>query len=260
MPRDVLSDKILQRILSHPNVKGMNKQSVRNAISKIHKDNYGVTMDAAGCEYAKRKSFSIYRSLGPADKQSLQFIRQREVTETLIRKQEMRPKTISEKLDIQTPFIREANDNAAAYFYIYVLENSLRKIILEKLGQGQDWWTDKGKVLEDIQIYAARIQQAEKKYPWMKERGDHPLYYVGLYELFKIIETNWKLGFKDVFDDLELLRAWMKESVPIRNLIAHNVKTRLQERQNIKMKTDYISRLIERWYKEHSPNQVNTAN
>jgi hypothetical protein len=81
----------------------------------------------------------------------------------------------------------------------------------------------------------------------MSEPANHPLFYVGLYELFRIIELSWKTSFRDVYKDLETLRTWMKESVPIRNYVAHNVKIRMQERQNIRIKTDYVCRLIEKW-------------
>ena len=85
----------------------------------------------------------------------------------------------------------------------------------------------------------------------MKDRGDHPIYYVGLFELFKIIERNWKDHFDKVFKDLQQLQAWIKESVPIRNLVAHNIRTRDQERQLIKKNTDYICRIVEKWKKQN---------
>ncbi len=257
MERDVISTKIFQMIISNPKVKSMNSQSVRNAISKIHKDkdNYGITMNAAAYEFARRKGFSVYKSLGHEDKKSLQHLTYSGRTATRTAEPSARKvKVVNAKPDFQSPFVQEANDNTTIYPYIYILENSLRSIIFKKFGTGQDWWKDKRVVIEDVQNYAIKIQEAEKKYPWIKDRGNHPIYYVGLFELFKIIEKNWKSKFKDVFSDLELLRAWIKESVPIRNIVAHNVKTRPQERQNIKIKTDYICRLIERW------NNTNAAN
>jgi hypothetical protein len=250
MARDVISEKFLKRILSEPSMLGMNFQSVRNAVSQIHKDNYGITMNAAAYAYALKKGFSIYKSLSPEDKKSLQFLKSQALPSTMT-KREVGPRKRDVKPGFKSLFLREANDNASAYVYIYILENELRRMIFEKFGKSQTWWTDKTKVSEGIQQYAARIQAAEKKYPWLKTRGDDPIYYVGLHELFKIIEGNWRV-FKDVFDDLELLRAWMKESVPIRNLVAHNVRTRPQERQNAKIKTDYVTTLISKWYDRQS--------
>jgi hypothetical protein len=85
----------------------------------------------------------------------------------------------------------------------------LRELIFLKFGRQSEWWNDRKIVSEDIQSYALKIQQAEKKYPWLKERGDHLLFYVGLFELYKIIEHSWN-SFKDVFDNLQLLGAWIE--------------------------------------------------
>jgi hypothetical protein len=226
----------------------MKPQSVRNAISQIHKDNPGITMNAAAYEFAKRKKFSIYKHLTLEDKLSLRYLKSKPTKEIEISKPKCKIKITEAEPDFKSQFIKEANENAKIYPYIYILENSLRSIIFKKFGTTLDWWNDKRIVGEDIQEYSRRIQEAEKKYPWLKNRGDHPIYYVGLFELFKIIEKNWKSHFRDIFPDLELLRAWIKESVPIRNLVAHNVKTRPQEQQNIKIRTDYICRLIEKWH------------
>jgi hypothetical protein len=155
------------------------------------------------------------------------------------------------KADFVSPFVREANRNAKVYPYIYVLENSLRWVILQKLGVEEQWWNDKRVISEDIRNYALRIEQAEKKYPWIKKRGNHPVYYVGLLELFRIVDKNWKSYFSDVFSDLEQLRAWVKESVPIRNLVAHNIPTRDIEQHVIIKNTDYICRIIAEWNARH---------
>ena len=119
-------------------------------------------------------------------------------------------------------------------------------MILKEFGSGQEWWIDGTTVSTDIQEYAEKIRQAEQKYPWIMDRGNHPINYVGLLELFKIIEKNWKGHFSKVLKDLEQLRAWIKESVPIRNLVAHNIKTREQERQVIRKNTDYICRIVQK--------------
>jgi len=253
MARDIISAKIYQMVISNSRIKSRykNEQSVRNAIAKIHKNNHGITMNAATYEFARRKGFSIYRYLSSEDKESLQHLKTTSTTTGVSQPSKsivQRVKVLEIEPDFKSPFIREANDNARIYPWIYILENGLRSVILEKFDASKDWWNDKQIVAEDIQNYALRIQEAEKKYPWVKQRGDHPIYYVGLFELFKIIEKNWKSHFSTVFQDLELLRIWIKESVPIRNLVAHNVKTRPVEKQTIVKNTDYICRLIEKWH------------
>lgn len=248
MARDVVARKIFEKIISSRKVKSKNPQSVRNAISKIHEHNPGITMNAAAYLFAKQKGFGIYGSLSPEDKVSLRNQKGESYPKIPSKTMQRRAGAIKEvKPDFETTFTKEAYDNANIYPQIYILENTLRDVIFEKFGRGSEWWNETKIVKKDIQDYAARIKEAEKKYPWMKERGDHPIWYVGVLELFQIIDKNWKPHFREVFKDLDQLRAWIKESVPIRNYVAHNVKTRDQERQIIKKNTDYICRLVEKW-------------
>jgi len=250
MPRDVVSDLIFKRIMARLPPKSMKPESVRIAIHRIHKKNLGITMNAAAYRFAERKGFSVLRYLSQEDKLSLQHLKPATNSEATSGKARPLARCVKElKPDFETQFSKEANENANIYPHIYILENTLRSVIFEKLGNRTDWWVNKKIVYEEIQNYAARIKQAEQKYPWMRDRGDHPLYYVGLFELFKIIEKNWNSHFSEVFRDLEQLRAWVKESVPIRNYVAHNVKTRKMERENIKRITNYVCTIVEKWHK-----------
>lgn len=116
--------------------------------------------------------------------------------------------------------------SAKIYSYIYILKNTLQDVILNEFGTAKDWWRNKTIVSQEIQEYAERIKQAEHKDPWTRGRSDHVIYDVGLFELFKTIERNWKDHFDKVFKDLQQLQACMKESVPIRNVVVHNIKAR----------------------------------
>ena len=243
-----INKKILKKIMSNPKVKGMKLQSVRDAISKIHKDNYGITINAAAYVFAKRKGFSIYRYLeDDDDKRSLQYLRPQAIpfqVHKKLRRTGIKVKEVT--LSFGKKYIKEANENASIYPYIYVLENSLRELILEKYKDEKDWWNNDKFVKQEIRGYAKRIRDAEKKHRWLgKGRGDHPIYYIGLYHLFKIIEKNFNPYFKNVFD-LGNLRTWINESVPIRNLVAHNIKTEREERENIRIRAKYICNLIEK--------------
>jgi HEPN superfamily Swt1-like protein len=250
MTREIVTPKLFQHMIGHPNLEGITRQSLRNAIYRIRKENPGVTMNAAAYVYAEKKNISVFRYLSPEDKASLGFVREREKEQKLAEESAARPRKVTApKLDFETPFENDAYFNAQSYPYVYVLENSLRQLVLTKFSVISKWWDNPKFVSVEIQEYAKRIQLAESKYGWLKERGDHQIYYVGLFELFKIIERNWNTTFKDVFSDLGLLSAWVKECVPIRNQIAHNVRIRPQERDNLKLRTDYVCRLIERWAK-----------
>ncbi len=250
MPRDIVSPKLFRRIISHRMVEPMSEHSVRNAISRIHKENPGITMNAAASVFADSKGFGVYGFLSPDDKLSLQHRRLMPPSEPPSNGQHARKGTVRDvKVDFESAFTSDANANAKVYPHIYILENTLRTVILKEFEGQPDWWKDRSIVKEEIQEYAGRIREAEKKYPWMKERGDHPVYYVGLLELFRIIERNWKPHFEQVFKDFDQLRAWMKESVPIRNYVAHSISTRPLERDLIEKNADYICRLAANWLK-----------
>ena len=251
---DRLSPKLLDMILKHPKTKGMKEPSVRVAISRIHRQNPGVTLNASAHLFAEKRKFSLFGSLTTADRESLQDAVT--ITSAPPRGTQASSKKGAKRHDIQpdfdSPFIKEANDNAEPYVHVYLLENGLRQVILDKFKSSGNWWTDEKTTPKEVQDYARRIQEAEKKYPWLNPRGTHPIYYVGLQELFRIIENTWKPNFREVFPHLEDLRTWVRESIPIRNIVAHNVKTRLQDRQNIKIRTDYICRLIEKWSRKRT--------
>ena len=205
-------------------------------------------MDAAAYLFAKSKGIGIYGSLAPEDKLSLTYQKASQtLSEPAPQAKTPRPREPNPELD--SPLTADAVRNASAYPYVYVSENALREVILGKFGTGKLWWSDQKMVPKEIQDHATRIAQTEKKYPWSGSRGDHPIYYVGLVELFSIIERNWG-SFKDVFRDLEQLRAWTKECAPIRNLIAHNIPISAVDMTNIKIKAVYLLRIIKRWKTE----------
>lgn len=248
--------------MSDPRVKSryQGEQSIRNAISSIHKRYVGLTMNASAYVFARKLDISLWRSLSEPDRVSLQHLGPARGTEvTGSRRVEVKVRVKDVRPDFVSSFTKQANRNARIYPYIYILENSLRWVILQKLGADQQWWNDKRIVSEDIRDYASRIRQAEMKYPWIKKRGSHPIYYVGLFELFRIVDKNWKKYFSDVFTDLEQLRAWIKESVPIRNLVAHSIEIRNIEQQVIIKNTDYICRIIEGWGAQSTGSQTHPA-
>ncbi len=248
MVRDIVETRILERIKNHPKIiaKGMGLPSIRNAISQIHKKNHGITMNAAAHEFSTRNGFSVYKSLHNDDKLSLQHLKSPTDTKSGSTGKKSKIKTKDLVLPYGKKFIREANENAGIYPYVYVLENSLRSLILEKLKGEKDWWNNKKFVKDEIRDYAKKIQEAEKNHKWLgKGRGDHPIYYIGLEHLLKIIEKNFNPYFKGIFD-LGHLRTWINESIPIRNLVAHNIRTQKEERENIKIRTKYICNLIEK--------------
>jgi hypothetical protein len=240
-----IDPRILKRIIFNPKI-DISKQAVKNAISQIRRDNSGVTLNAAAIEFARRRGIFLFRYLNEDDRKSLQYLVTKPLTRTQIAKPTRKERKSKEiKIDFKSNYSKGAKDNMEAYFHLFILENSLREVIFEKFGKDIEWWNDKN-VPKGVQEYVEYIKNREKEYPWIPSRGTHPIFYVGLLELFKIIEVNWQHHFKNIFKDLELLRSWIKEIIPIRNMIAHNIKLRNKEKVRIETNTDYICRLIEK--------------
>jgi len=243
-----LNKKILEKILSNPKVT-VAEQIVRNRLSDLRRNNAGISLNAAGHLYAQSKGFSLMKYLDDDDRISLQYVKTDSSTPTQKSNYKKIRKTKGITNSFGMNFEDGANKNAKIYPHIYVLENSLRQIILKTVSEKKDWWKNNKIVHPDIQEYAAKIQRAESKYKWMPPRGDHPIFYVGLYELFKIIEQNWK-NFKTIFGNLEHLRTWINEIMPIRHLVAHNVKTRKDDYENARIRSTHICIMIEKSFKK----------
>lgn len=241
-----INKKILEKIFSNPKITA-SKQVVRNRISDLRRNNAGISLNAACHLYAQSKGFSLMKYLGEKDRISLQYAKKESSSraKNSNNKKIRKPKGITTRFGMN--FESDANKNAKIYPYIYLLENSLRHIILTTFIEKKDWWVDPKIVHPDIREYATKIQNAESKYKWMPDRGNHPIYYVGLYELFKIIEKNWN-NFKIIFGNLENLRTWINEIIPIRHLIAHNVKTRKDDYENARIRTTHVCTMIEKTF------------
>jgi hypothetical protein len=241
-----LSEKLLSKITTHPNIKA-SKPAVRNAVSAIRRKNPGVTLNAAAFIYAEKHHFKVWQQLDSEDRLSLQY--RKETTSAKREAQELTLTRRSARLKEVTPaygadFHREANANASIYPYIFILENSLRQVILDSFKTEASWWNNTDFVKEDIRLYSERIQKAERDHPWSKKRGEHPIYYVGLNELLGIITKNWE-RFKGIFKDQGNLRTWFNELIPVRNLVAHNVPTTREEAKIAELRTYSICTTIE---------------
>ena len=242
-----IKSDIFERIANHNKIstKYANTQTIRVLISKIHTNNAGLTPNAAAHIFAKKCGVSVFRYLNAEDKKSLNnykpsssFSSQTNSTAGSL-KARKRPL----RLPYEQKLVQEAEKNMEIYPYVYILENSIRELILEKFSSISNWWSNTKIVKQDIQDYAKKIQDAEKKHKWLDKRGNHPIYYVGLDHLGKILEMNYNPHFKGLFD-IQNLKTWINECVPIRNLLAHNIPTQKTECDNIKIRTKYICNSI----------------
>jgi DNA-binding Lrp family transcriptional regulator len=140
---------------------------------------------------------------------------------------------------------RDAWKNAEIYPSIYILENKLRELILRQLGANETWWK-KPAVTQKILDYAKKIKDDENETPWIAPKCDHPVYYVTLKHLCKIIRQNWpkfkKLGEQNIF------LARFTDLYPIRNSLAHNVALKSRDKKEVEISTEKIYSIIKAKY------------
>ncbi|MGA2682009.1 MAG: Swt1 family HEPN domain-containing protein [Candidatus Bathyarchaeia archaeon] len=120
--------------------------------------------------------------------------------------------------------LKDAKKMASVYPYLYVFENSIRYFIIESLSKyGKDWWVSKVNV--KIQQKAKDRQSKEGRNRWHGTRGEHPIFYVDIDDLQKIITSNYE-DFQDKLPDVDRPIEWLTnriEEVELsRNIIAHH--------------------------------------
>lgn len=118
--------------------------------------------------------------------------------------------------------LKNGISNGEIYFYFYVLENALRKFILEVLNKKKpDWWD---KVNSRIKSNVDSRKKKEKWNPWVTGRGAHEIYYTDLSDLSNIIKANQSI-FTTYFDKMEGKLNWLTHRIDeiylIRNNLAH---------------------------------------
>lgn len=157
-------------------------------------------------------------------------------------KENYQKKVKQTKKNYSNSLIQEANKNSSTYIDIYVVENLLRETILEAFGMTSDWWKEE-KVPKPVLEYAEKIERAESNHPWIKKRGNHKIYYVGLEELKKILTKHWDNNFKWI-GEREKFFVWIDELIPIRNMVAHNVPLEKEEVSNAETKSKWLINLV----------------
>lgn len=244
-----LSKEILQEFIKRGHFKS--EPAVKNFISFI-KTNEGLdcTQPAAAQVAAKIKGFSIAKRLKKDDKVPSNIA---DIVEKYRKKKKFlkiatkstKSSFVQKMKKAQDPIQKAAYFNASIYPDIFILENKLRSLILKILGGDVSWWK-KPSITDKIQKYARSIKEDEKETPWLPPNGGHPLYYVTLKHLCKIVELNWpkfnKLGKQNKFLTM------MDDLTAIRNRLAHNTELKNRDKNEIKIQIPKILSIIKQAY------------
>lgn len=120
----------------------------------------------------------------------------------------------------ESDILQEARRMADFYVIYYALENSIRRLISERLLEkhGLTWWNDK--VPEGVRNEVAKKQKEEMD-TIMSVRSEDPLAYTNFGELISIFDANWK-DFSDTLRSQKAMQQILSQFNKIRNTVAHS--------------------------------------
>jgi hypothetical protein len=129
----------------------------------------------------------------------------------------------SEIVDVElfeSDILQEAQRMADFYVIYYALENSIRRLISERLSEkkGPTWWKDA--VPEGVRNEVAKKRKDEMD-SIMSIRSEDPLAYTNFGELISIFDANWR-DFSDTLPSQKAMQLILAQFNKIRNTVAHS--------------------------------------
>jgi hypothetical protein len=114
----------------------------------------------------------------------------------------------------------KARKMADFYVLYYCIENTIRKLISERMQEKYhaDWWIKK--VPEGVQKQVKDRQEQEKDTP-MSIRSSDPLTYTTFGELIDILNANWS-DFADTIRSQKAMQKILSELNSLRGVVAHS--------------------------------------
>jgi len=133
---------------------------------------------------------------------------------------------------LSTTLAQDARRMAEIYPKYYVLENSIRIVIMRVMQarHGKDWW--EATAGKDVRDRVAKRIEKEAKQPWHGKRGSHKIFYSDFGDLKSIIAKNWD-DFKQFFPTAGWIYQKLDELEHPRNVMAHHNPLSGQDVQRI---------------------------
>jgi energy-converting hydrogenase A subunit M len=148
-------------------------------------------------------------------------------------------KTIAkaEAVDVElfeSDILQEARKMADFYVIYYAVENSIRRLVSERLEEkhGANWWA--AKVPEHIRIEVTKKQKEERD-STMSLRSEDPLTYTNFGELIAIFDMNWA-DFSDTLRSPKAMQQILSQFNKIRNVVAHSCELNDDEIARFKLR------------------------
>lgn len=157
-------------------------------------------------------------------------------------------KTISrsEVVDVdlfESDILQEARKMADFYVIYYAVENSIRRLVSERLEERHTatWWKDR--VPQGVREEVARKQKDERD-TTMSIRSEDPLSYTNFGELISIFDANWA-DFSDTLRSQKAMQQILSQFNKIRNVVAHSCALNDDEITRFKL-------LVKDWFRIQS--------
>lgn len=156
-------------------------------------------------------------------------------TETLLMEEALSPFAVDMR--------NEALQMARVYALLYCFENSVRKLIQERLTEkcGTDWWSVA--VPKAVRDFADGRKASALKDSWLEAESKEAIQFVEFGHLADIITNRWE-DFSDLIPTQHWLKQRMYELEKARNFIAHNRLLLQTEFQRIYMYVADWNRMV----------------
>jgi hypothetical protein len=143
----------------------------------------------------------------------------------------------------ENDILQEARKMADFYVIYYSVENSIRRLVSERLEEkhGPSWWTSK--VPQGVQDAVDKKQRDERD-TTMSIRSDDPLTYTNFGELIAIFDANWA-DFSDTLRSQKAMQQILSQFNKVRNLVAHSCALNDDEITRFKL-------LVKDWFRIQS--------
>lgn len=127
----------------------------------------------------------------------------------------------------ESDILAQAHKMADFYVLYYCVENSIRRLIAERLEEkyGAGWWD--AKVPDAVKTEVARLQKNEKDSVF-SVRSDDQLSYTTFGELLLILDANWD-DFSDTIRSRKGMRQVLSQFNMSRGVIAHSCELKDDE-------------------------------
>ena len=130
--------------------------------------------------------------------------------------------------DIECPnlpnkIFTDAKKMTEVYYYLYLFENSLRYFIIKtmEIKYGSNWW--ESQISKGIRDKAKNRKEKEGINRWHSQRGDHPIFYIDINDLRKIISQKHADFIEKLPEEgIKWLEIRVNEIKQLRNIVAHH--------------------------------------